>query len=221
MIANHFITTNIAPISIEETGADILYHLDEHRLQDMPVVDGANLLGSVNESDVYTFEDPDKQLKDVKFTFNRDFVYDYQHIFEVLRLISSTGLTMLPVLDSDEKYLGCIQLSDLVQRLGQIMAVDNPGAIIVLEMNQNDFVLTEIAQMAESQDAKILNMFVTPHTDSTKIDVTIKLNTMEIQALMQTFNRYNYIVKATYTEDEKMYDDLRDRYDSLMRYLNT
>ena len=72
----------------------------------------------------------------------------------------------------------------------------------------------------ESQDSKIMNLFVTTNSDSTKMDVTIKLNTMEIQALMQSFNRYNYIVKATYTEDEKMYDDLRDRYDSLMRYLN-
>ncbi len=220
MIAKHFITTNIAPIRFTETGTDILYHLDENRLQDMPVVEGNNLLGSVNESDVYTMEDPDLPLKKQKFTFNREFVYEYQHIFDVLRIMASSKLTMLPVLDDKEKYLGCIQQGDMVNRMAEIMAVANPGAIIVLEVNQHDYVLSEIARIVESQDTKILNLFVTTDKDSTKMDITLKLNTVEIQALMQTFNRYNYIIKATYTEDEKMYDDLRDRYDSLMRYLN-
>jgi len=220
MIAKHFITTSIEPIRTSETGTDILYHLDEYRLQDMPVVEGNKLMGSVNESDVYTMEDPDKPLSKMKLSYNREFVYENQHIFDVIRLMSASGLTMLPVLDGDEKYLGCIQQCDMVKRIAEILAVNNPGAIIVLEMNQNDFVLSEIARLVESQDAKILNLFVTTDKDSTKMDVTIKLNTIEIQALMQTFNRYNYIVKATYTEDEKMYDDLRERYDLLMRYLN-
>ncbi|MCB0823694.1 MAG: CBS domain-containing protein [Bacteroidales bacterium] len=220
MIAKHFITTNIEPVKLTESGADILYHLDEHRLHDIPVVDGRNLMGSVTESDVYTLEDPDKPLKQLKFTFKRDFVYEGQHIFDIMKMMSLTGLTMLPVLDENEKYLGCIQQGDMMKRISEILAVNNLGAIIVLEINQNDFVLSEIARLVESQDSKIMNLFVTTNSDSTKMDVTIKLNTMEIQALMQSFNRYNYIVKATYTEDEKMYDDLRDRYDSLMRYLN-
>ena len=59
MIAKHFITTTIEPIRFNETGTDILYHLDENRLSDMPVVDGTNLKGSVTESDVYTMDDPD------------------------------------------------------------------------------------------------------------------------------------------------------------------
>jgi Mg/Co/Ni transporter MgtE len=220
MIAKHFITTSIEPIRFNETGTDILYHLDENRLQDMPVVDGTNLKGSVTESDVYTMDDPDKPLKKQKFTFIREFVFEYQHIFDVIRIMATSKLTMLPVVDEKEKFLGIIQQSDMVARLGEILAVDNPGAIIVLEVNQHDYVLSEIARIVESQDTKVLNLFVSTSKDSTKMDITLKLNTIEIQALIQTFNRYNYIIKATYTEDEKMYDDLRERYDSLMKYLS-
>jgi hypothetical protein len=48
----------------------------------------------------------------------------------------------------------------------------------------------------------------------------MKVNSMDIQPLIQTLNRYNYIIKATYSESEEMYEDLRDRYDGLMNYLN-
>jgi acetoin utilization protein AcuB len=220
MIAKNYLNTTLEPIRFTESGTDILYHLDENHLQDIPVVDGENLKGSVTESDVFAMEDPDIPLKKQKFTFNRQFVYEYQHIFDVLKIMASTKLTMLPVLNADEKYIGSILQSSLINAVSELMILDSPGAIIVLEVNQNDYVLSEIAQIVESQDSKILNLFVSPDRNSTKMDVTIKLNSMEIQALMQTFNRYNYIIKATYTEDEKMYDDLRDRYDSLMKYLS-
>jgi acetoin utilization protein AcuB len=220
MIAKNLISTTPPPIRLSETGTDVLFHLDENRLPDMPVVDKNNLIGSVLESDVFLLEDPDAPLAGQKVAFRRHFVYDSQHVFDVIKIMASSGLAMLPVLNEKEKYTGCILQHTLIEKLAAIFAVDNPGAIIVLDVNQRDYVPSEIAKIVESQDLKILNLYVTTDKDSTKMDITIKLNSMEIQALIQTFNRYNYIIKAAYTEDEKMFDDLRDRYDSLMKYLS-
>ena len=82
--------------------------------------------------------------------------------------------------------------------------MENPGAIIILELNQNDYVLSQIAQIVESQDMKILGLYVSSEIDSTKMEVTIKLNKYEIQSLIKALNRYNYTIKATFTEDETM-----------------
>ncbi len=220
MIAKLIVSDTPEPVSPEATGSDILFHLDENRLNDIPVVDNDKLEGSVQESDIYTLPDPDLALADQKVNLKRDFVFEHQHILDVIKVLVDSKLSVLPVVDEDEKYIGCITQQRVIEEMSRLLAVNNPGAFIVLEINQNDFVLSEIAQIVESQDAKILNLFVPASKDSTKADVVIKVNTMEIQAMLQTFNRYNYIVKATYTEDEKMYDDLRERYDSLMRYLN-
>jgi acetoin utilization protein AcuB len=220
MIAKNFISNTPLPIKVSETGTDVLFLLDENHLRDMPVVEKNNLLGSVIESDVFLLEDPDAPLAGQKVAYRRHFVYEYQHLFDVIKAMASSGLTVLPVLDEKERYSGCILQHTLLEKLSSVFTVDNPGAIIVLEVNQRDYVLSEIAKIVESQDLKILNLYVTTEKESTKMDVTIKLNSTEIQALMQTFNRYNYIIKAAYTDDEKMYDDLRDRYDSLMKYLS-
>jgi predicted transcriptional regulator len=220
MIAKLIISNNPEPIKMSDTGADILYQLDENRLQDLPVVDKGNLIGSISDNEIYSFEDPDLPLKKQKITLKRDFVYEHQHLMDVIHAFAASKLTLLPVLDENEKYLGCIKLQRLIEELSEILEVENKGSFIVLEINQNDYVLSEIAKIVESQDSKILNLFVVNSKETTKADVILKINSFEIQTLIQTFNRYNYIIKATYTENEKMYDDLRDRYDSLMKYLS-
>ena len=220
MLTKMFLATLPEPVKYSDTGADILYHLDENRVSDLPVVEGNELIGSVKDSDVYSMSDPDQTLKDMKISLPRDFVFEYQHVFDVVKSMVSSGLTVLPVVNEQEKYCGCVTAQRILPFLANLMSVQEPGAIIVLEINRNDYVLSEIARIVESQDSRILNLYLNPNSDSTSMDVMIKVNTLEIQGLMKTFNRYNYIIKATYTEDEKMYDDLKDRYDSLMKYLS-
>jgi len=49
--------------------------------------------------------------------------------------------------------------------------------------------------------------------------VTIKINRMDIGPVIQTFIRFDYQVKATFFEGE-LNEALKDRYDSLMKYLD-
>jgi hypothetical protein len=103
--------------------------------------------------------------------------------------------------------------------MAKSFSLENPGGIIVLEMSQNDYNLTEIAQIVESNDAKILSLFLASHSDSTRLNVVIKLNKTEIGGVLQTFDRYGYYVKFSFNDEEDR-DDLRENYDSLMNYLN-
>ena len=116
--------------------------------------------------------------------------------------------------------MGVITLTGLVQKLSAIASLINPGGIIVLEINQKDYLLTEIAGIVESNDAKILSLYITSHPDSTKLELTIKVNRVDIGAILQTFYRYNYTVKASWSKEDSFSDGLQDRFDSLMNYLN-
>jgi CBS domain-containing protein len=124
----------------------------------------------------------------------------------------------VPVLDEHDKYLGVITLPDLIKKLAELSSIKDNGAIIVLEINERDYNLSQIAQIVESNDCRILSVYINSIPDSTQMDVILKLNRTDIRAVLATFNRYNYIVKASY--NEMGHDDMKERFDLLMNYLN-
>jgi hypothetical protein len=117
------------------------------------------------------------------------------------------------------KYIGSIMIFDLLNAFGMMAAVQEPGGIIILEVGIRDYKLTEIAGIVESNDTKILSIHTFSPVDSTKLEVTLKLNKRDISSVLQTFNRFNYIIKASFIE-ENAEDYLKERYKSLMNYLN-
>ncbi|HNW96986.1 MAG TPA: CBS domain-containing protein [Bacteroidales bacterium] len=220
MTAKDILSNTITPLKTSDTGITALGMMNDLKVMHLPIVNNEQYLGLVSQTDINSLNTPDEALGNHDLSIDRSFVYQDQNIFEVLRIISSLNLTILPVLDKKNNYLGVITLPDLVKRFSRISSADNPGGIIILEVNNKDYSLTEIANIIESNDAKVLSMYVHTFPDSTKIEITIKLNKIDIRSVLQTFNRYNYQVTATFEQEESNDDILKDRFDSLMNYLN-
>ena len=125
----------------------------------------------------------------------------------------------IPVLNNEDKYIGNITLAYLMKVIAEMSVVSDQGGTIELELNANDYSLSEIARIVEMNDAKILGSFITSHPDSTKIQFTFKVNRIDLRPILQTFERYNYRVTASFDSGGHD-DDLRDRFDSFMNYLN-
>ena len=123
------------------------------------------------------------------------------------------------MVDKEDEYVGSITATDLLQQLGRLAGVNDPGGLIVLEMEQPSFSFSELSKLVETNDAQItqLNTWSDPQTNI--FYVTIKINKFEIADIIATFQRYEYHVK--YSFGEELYEnDLRSNYDHLMNYLN-
>lgn len=127
-------------------------------------------------------------------------------------LAKELSMTDIPV--------GEYPVTQLVQSIGKMDAVKLPGGIIVLEMNANDFSLAQIARIVEDNDAKILSSFVTSSVDSVKMEITLKINRVDITSIIRSFLRYGYVVKASYQSADRNEDILRNNFDQFMMYLN-
>ena len=86
-------------------------------------------------------------------------------------------------------------------------------------MNNHDYSLTEIASIIESNNTKILSSYVISKPNSTNIEITLKLNKTNINSIIKDFERHDYIIQASYKEEDSD-KDFKDRYESLMRFLN-
>ncbi len=220
MLAKELISEVIPPLRTSDTGVVALNWMEVFRVSHLPIVNNSELLGLISDADIYDMNTPEEPVGSHKLSLNRPYVYASQHIYDVISIFSINKLTTLPVLNEKNEYQGLISLSDLLQKTAEIMAVDNKGGILVLELNEKDYMLSQIAQIVESNDAKILSLYVFSPADSTKLEITLKINRTDLSAIVQTFERFNYAIKASFSNNDLVDDLLNERLDSFLKYLS-
>lgn len=220
MRAGDLISDEIPTLEGSDSGLFAMQLLDEYKMTHLPVVENNKLLGLISDTAVYEIDDHEKPLREMREHLQQSFVVQDRHVYDLVKAAADFQLSAVPILDMNGDYVGVVSIYCLVRELSKISAVNDPGAIIVLEVPEKDYSLSEIARIVESNDARIISANVTSTPDSTKMDVTLKINRDSVDGILQTFSRYDYIVSASY-QREGFGDTLRDRYDELMRYLNT
>ncbi|MAE09090.1 MAG: CBS domain-containing protein [Bacteroidetes bacterium] len=219
MIASRLIQEEIMPLNITDTANEALNRMNEYKVSHFPVADNGHFVGVISEKDIYNHENLTRELQKEFIHFDNFYVNEDQYILDVLKLISDQKLSLVPVIDDKGNYIGCITQSDLISFFAESMSVDYPGGVIVLEVSVNDYSLTEIANIVESNDAKVLSSYILSKVNSTKLEVIIKVSKLELGSILQTFERFGYQVNASFEEDVDL-DELKDNYDSLINYLN-
>jgi len=219
MIAKEVASYDILPLTVSDTCSFALNAMEENSVNHLPLVNERELLGLVTEFDLINHSDLQDVVGNVKLSMPNAFISVYQHVFDVMKMMTEMKLTLLPVVDQRNAYSGTITLPNLLRFLTLNMSVLNPGGLIILEVAENDYSMAEISQIIESNDCRIIGAFFTTRPDSTLIDLTLKINNIDLNSVILTFERYNYTIKATFAEKDDM-DDLKERYDSLMNYLS-
>ena len=218
MIASRLISDIVTPIKTSETGSSAINHMAVYHVRHLPIVNNEQFLGLVSEEEIYD-NDIDEAVGSYRLSMVRPYCKEDEHIFEVMQKMALFKLSLIPVLDDKEHYKGSVVLEDLLMYYAESFSFKEPGSILVVETSRRDYSLSEIARIAESEGATILASFVTINPDSSNIVVTLKVNTMELSRLGQSFERFGYDISGKFTEDD-FEDQLQSRYESLMRYLN-
>jgi len=220
MIAKELISEVVPVMRNSDTGIKALNWMEIFRVSHLPIVSENKFVGLISDSDIYDNNMSDSKLEDHRLSLFQPYVTENQHIYEVVELISRLKLTVVPVLDDNKNYLGVINIHDLVKEFANITGSQMPGAVLVLAMNIKDYSISEIANIIEANDTKILSLYLATSQDTSDITLTIKLNTRETSSIKQSLERYGYNISASYTENDKMNILLEERYEEFMRYLD-
>jgi acetoin utilization protein AcuB len=220
MVAKDLISEVIPSLKTSDTGQTALNWMEIFRVSHLPIVNNLDFLGLISDADIYDMNQPEEPVGNHTLTLFKPYVDEDQHIFEVIGLASRLKLSIVPVLDSKIHFKGVITISDLIRHLAGISSMDQPGGIIVLELIERDYSLSQIAQIIEGNNVKVLSMYITSPPESTKLEVTIKLNTRDLMSVVRTFERYNYDVKTWISDSDSMDNFYSERFDHLMKYLN-
>ncbi|MEO8147848.1 MAG: CBS domain-containing protein [Bacteroidia bacterium] len=222
MLTKDLINNHISPLRLSDNGIKAMRKMKEFNLDHMPVVDNSSYLGLVAEKDILIkLSSLEKSLGESNIAIlNKGTIKDSQPLAEVARLMAKENISLVPVLDEYDRYLGVVTLMDVFKYYNDSGMIQGPGGMIVLEMKLRDYSLSHISRIAEEEGAKIFNVRAVPAQEDGNMLITLKFNCNDLSRIVSSLNRHGYqIVESHHHGDQA--DDLMSRYDILMNFFNT
>jgi len=218
MIAENIINTSITPLKPTDTVDRAIQWMEELKVSHLPIVEDFKFLGLANE--VYLLDQTNLPLVETGLEFRKVACKSSDHIFDVISILNQYKVSTIAVLDEKENYIGSIRTQDLFNWISTQSAFQQSGGIIVLVTHQHNYSLSEISQIVESNDTKILyTSIVNDNIDPTKIKLFLKLNKEDLTRVVDAFERYEYTIVATFSQGD-IRNETQDRLDNLIKYIN-
>ncbi len=216
MNLGELIINDIAPIELDQQISLIQQMFSNLTYSHIPVSDSGNFIGCLSENDSHCFQ-TGVTVKDCRYAiefFSVDWTTNW---LEVLEAFAQNSANIMPVL-KDGQYLGYYELKDIMSLFDQTPFFYENGAILIVRKGVNDYSFSEIAQIVESNNARIFGAFLT-NLEAGLAEITLKINNTGLSEIMQTFRRYSYEIIAGY-DDDTYIENLKDRSDYFKKYMN-
>jgi acetoin utilization protein AcuB len=219
MIIEQLISPVVPTLLPTDTGNRALNIMEEAHLTQLPLVKENQYIGLVQETDVLDWDTTERALDGADFLDYKPAVFAGGHPFEAMRIASQQNLSIVPVVDNENKYIGSITREDLLKYITENSGMDNPGGILVLQMEQRNYSLSEIARICESEEVLIMSTQVSNNVKTGLLEVTLKTNRTNLEAVVSSFERHEYDVKEVFGAQVGQ-EELMSRYNLLMNYIN-
>ncbi len=218
MLVIHLPFEDLPPVKLSDTVYHALQWMEQYRVRELPVTDNGEYMGLIKD-EILLNEDENGKLGDLEHYLIKIGVNTNDHLLKAVAVANAANLNILPVTEANGKLAGVVGTNHLLKELGEFMQINEPGAIIVLEMEPAQYAFSEICRLVESNDAQITQLNTSGITEDNKMPVTIKINKLEVSDIVATFQRYGYQVRH-YFGEELYANELKTNYENLMSYLN-
>ena len=219
MQASELISSSLTTLHPDDDGDRALSLMNELRINHLAVVRNSFYLGILSEKEILSWNKTNEFIDEHLAELTAPSVIGSQHLYDILQTVELNNLSVIPVLDEKKHYLGAITNRKLLYTIAKSTSVQSIGGMIVLKMKENDYSMSEIARIIESNNTKILSSYITSIPSAQMMELTLKLNKVDITSIVKDFERFDYTITASYNEDNQK-DDFLDRYESLIRFLN-
>ncbi|WP_308991366.1 acetoin utilization protein acuB [Mariniflexile litorale] len=218
MKLSEFITNDIKPLNSNSKISDLQHLFNQLTYSHIPIQDDNNIyLGSFSENDAHCFE-TNKMVNDYKYAIENFFVRDSTIWLDVLEAFAVNSANIMPVLNHQNVYLGYYELKEVISLFSESPFFSDPGGILVIEKGISDYSFSEISQIVETNNGKLLGAFVSKMKPDL-VQVTLKIGNTGLNEIIQTFRRYSYNIVSGHEEDSYL-ESLKERSDYLNKYLN-
>ncbi|MGL5562881.1 MAG: CBS domain-containing protein [Tannerellaceae bacterium] len=218
MLVKDFITTHIPVLKSFDTTEHAISMMDELKVKHLAVVDDGTYKGLLSEKDL--LNTPGAISEHLELQHFSPAIASEQHLFEALRLMSHYGLTLLPVVNDQGEYQGCVTQEKVIEAVAEVCQVATEGTVLVLEINPQDYSLTDLARIVESNNAHILSLTSHQIALTGKMIVSLKVDLEDASPVIRSLERFDYNLLYYFMKEGMVDDVLKKRMDELLYYMN-
>lgn len=217
MLASQFLNTGFPSVHLTDKISFALQLMDEYDVQHLPVLNDEKFVGLISKNEALDTDD-NYQVASLETQFIKAFIKADDHFLNALKLSADAELSLIPVVNEHYELAGVITAATLLKNIAVFLGTQEPGGIIIIEVDKRHYSFGEISRLVETNDAYITQLNTTAESD-TQILVTIKINKTEISDIIATFQRFDYQIRY-YFGEEQYANELKENYNHLMAYLN-
>ncbi len=218
MLTRELLSQTLPYLRLQDKVYQALQMMNDNNVTHLPIVDGDKFIGLISEADLLLAENDNAALSELQQSFSDISVKDDEHFLKAVQLAADSGVSVVPVVTEDNELVGTVAYNELLKFSSEFMSLSEPGGLIVLEMESNQYSFNEISKLVETNDAQITQLNTSNDAETGLMQVTIRINKPEVSDIVATFQRYEYNVKYFFGE-ELFTNELRSNYDNLMNYL--
>lgn len=216
MLSRDLITNTFPYLHLDDTVNHALQLMNDNHVAHLPVVDEDVYLGIVSEEQLLHSDD-EHFLNQLALSEGGTAVQANDHFLKAIQIAVQNNLSIVPVLQ-EQSIMGIVTYNDLLRNASDFMSLNEPGGLIVLELEGKDYSFNEINRIVETNDAQITQLNTYSDIETGIMHLTIRVSKMEISDIISTFQRYEYNVQY-YFGEEFYENEIRNNYDNLMNYL--
>lgn len=218
MNLSEYIINDIKPLKNTDLISDLQLLFNQLTYSHIPIKNEEDVyLGCLSETDVHCFESK-KQIKECAYATEGFFVRDTTNWLDILEAFAQNKTNIMPILNESNSYVGYYELNDIIGLFNETPFFAEAGAILIIEKGLTDYSFSEISQIVESSDGKLLGAFIS-NIENDIAQITLKIGNTGLSEIMQTFRRYSYNIISGHEEDSYI-EGLKERSDYLNKYLN-
>ncbi len=211
------LSSSPAPLRPHDTVEHALGALLESNVRHLPVVDGEGMLvGLLSEAHLLDAPGPDALVEQL-LGAEPISAQPGDHVFDVTKRMIRHDLSVLPVTRAGGTYEGLVLRYDIFEQFARMLATQEPGAILALEVDPRDYSLARLIHAIEQSDVKVLSVASEPpQVAAAARRVTVKLNTTDAARVRHMLEHQGYHIAASFGERD---DEMLERVQEFMRYL--
>ena len=213
-----YILKEFKPLSLETKVSEVKSLFNENEYSHFPIIQNNVLIGLISETDIQSIDEENKEIGYFQYLFQLFYTEESNNLLDLIKIFASNETSLVPVIDEKKQYIGYFNLIDLLHVLNETPYLNEEGIVLLLEKEISEFSFSQVCQIVETNNGKILGLFTSEIGTST-LKITLKFTSQDVNEIIQSFRRYDYTILSNHEEDFYL-EDLKERSEYLQKYLN-